>query len=323
MAIGRGSALFATVCMAACVACSCMSSPSEAHAATVSELEQQVEAAQQDVADKQQSYDDAKSQLNELMSGNYKSGNTSVADILASSSSVSSVIQSIKYGNVITNEASEKIQAASDARQASEASASELQALLDQKRAQEDSLRNADSIHFAQGDSPWGTLPYWNGTVATHGCGLVSYTVAIDVLTGRGLTPGEMLSLRGDWSGTEQTLSSTTGASGETHSDETLRLFDVTSESLDMSGNLNDEVDEALEGEGVVQVCAAGTAFKNNDGYWRTSAGHYVTIYRHDANGYYVQDSTWSGAKGAAVCYSTSDLNVLLSHCHSLTAYRN
>lgn len=294
-----------------------------ADAATLDELGQQLQQAQAVAEERQAAYDDSLERLRDAVSAAYKGSSVSVADMLASPQSVQQLLSAVKYGNVITLEASDRVADAEQAKADADAAASEAQRLYDRKRQQEESLKNADGIHFAQASAPWGQMAYWNGTVATHGCGLVSYTVAIDILTGRGETPDQVLKERGDWAGTEQTLDATTGNGSRTHHEVTKALYDVTTESLSLDGDRLATLDTALEGESVVQVCAAGRAFKNNDGTWRYSGGHYVIIYRRaDDGGYMVQDSTWTD-KGTAVHYSRAEMSVMMANTHSLTAYMN
>lgn len=294
-----------------------------ADATTLEELGKQLQQAQAVAAEKQAAYDDSTERLRDTVSATYKGSTVSVADMLASPQNVQQLLSAIKYGNVLTQEASDRVADAQRAKSDAENAESDAQRLYDRKRQQEDSLKNADSIHFAQGSAPWGQMAYWNGTVATHGCGLVSYTVAVDILAGRGETPDQVLRERGDWDGTEQTLDATTGNGERTHYDVTKSLYGITTESLSLDGDRLATLDAALEGESVVQVCAAGRAFKNNAGFWRYSNGHYIIIYRRaDDGGYMVQDSTWTD-KGTAVHYSRDEMRVMMSNAHSLTAYRN
>ena len=293
------------------------------HATTLDELGEQLQQAQAVAAERQDAYEDSVARLGDTVSTTYKGSSVSVADVLSSPQSIQQLLAAIKYGNALTQEASDRVADAQRAKSEAENAESKAQRLYDRKRRQAESLRNADGIHFAQDSAPWGQMGYWNGTVATHGCGLVSYTVAIDILTGRGETPDQVLRERGDWAGTEQTLDATTGNGRRSHRDVTKTLYDVTTESLSLDGDRLATLDAALEGESVVQVCAAGRAFKNNAGFWRYSNGHYIIIYRRaDDGGYMVQDSTWTD-KGTAVHYSRDEMRVMMSRAHSLTAYRN
>lgn len=313
----------ATVVVGITIALSLSMSPVMARATTLDELQVQLERAQADSDVRQTEYEQAQAELQRTLSGTYKENATSAPEILSTPNSVGKALMAIKYGNAVTDKVVSQIQAESYAKRAADDAKAKVESLIEQERRQKASLQNADSIHFAQWDPRWGTVRYWNGTITTHGCGLVAYTVMVDILTGRNATPDQILAERGDWAGTEQTIDSTTGGHGRTHRQVTYDLYGVTTEELSLAGDRRATLDAVLDGESVVQVCAAGQAFKNSDGYWRWSGGHYILIYRKDDSGcYYVQDSTWQ-AKGQAVQYTASDMNHLLACAHSLVAYHN
>ena len=297
--------------------------PIQANATTLAELSTQVQQAQDNAKQKEREYGDAKDALEGTVDAAYKGGNVSIINLITSPSDMQEMLSLVKYGNAMTRTAADKVSAAEKAKSDADNAVAAAQTLYDRKKSQEESLKNADSIHFCQASSPWGQMRYWNGTVATHGCGLVAYTVAIDILTGRNMAPSQMLSERGDWAGTEQTVDSTTGGHGRTHEAETLALFGVHTTALDTGGDRLATLDAALGDESVVQICAAGRAFKNNEGYWRWSNGHYILVYRRaDDGGYMVQDSSWTD-KGRAVHYSASEMRVMLSNTHSMVKYSN
>lgn len=296
-----------------------------AHATTLAELEEQLAQAQAVLGEKQQAYDGSQATLREVLGGMYKDGGMTASDLLSKTTDVTSMLNAVRYGNAMTDQVASQIQASKVARDEADKVRQDVQDIIDQKKRQAESLKNADNIHFCQADPKWGMVSYWNGTIATHGCGLVSYTVAIDILTGRNATPDQILTERGDWAGTEQTITSTEGSrSGKTHEQVTRELYGVETEPLDMDGNRLQTLDSALGEESVVQVCAAGSAFKNNNGYWRYSNGHYIIVYRKDDSwNYYVQDPSWGDENGRAVCYSPSEMARMLSLAHTMTAYHN
>lgn len=299
--------------------------PDNAYAATLQELSDQLSDVQVAAAEEQTAYQEACNSLANTLDIAYKQGNINVIDLLSAPEDIQKMLGIIKYGNAMVHEmymrTEQAQQAAADAKSAVDAA----QELYDRKNAQEQSLKNADSIHFCQASEPWGSMHYWRGTMTLYGCGLVSYTVAIDILTGRNETPDQVLSERGDWAGTEQTIDATTGSKdGKTHAQDTKRLYDVNTVSLSTDGNRMETLNNALNAESVVQICASGRAFKNNDGMWRYSGGgHYIIVYRRaDDGGYMVQDSTWTD-KGTAVHYSVAEMNTMLSHTYSMTQYSN
>lgn len=302
--------------------------PVPAHATTLAELDQMIASAQQVCDGKQKAYEAAQADLDDATNGSYKSADGRVSDILTGADTLDSVTQGVRYGNSVAAELQGKVDAAAAAKTEADDAKAKLEALKNRKVQQQESLRNADSIHFAQWQpgSTWASRRYWGGTVATHGCGLVSYTVAMDILTGANLDPSQMLDKRGDWVGMESWPDDSSGVrTGETHAEFTKRVFGVTERSLPMDGDKLATLDKALEeDEAVVQLCGRGTIFKNGKtGQWRTSGGHYVLIYRHADGYYYVQDSTWLDEGGTAVKYSKSDMQRMLSGASSLVAYSN
>lgn len=313
--------LVGIVAMLASVICATTS----VHATTLAELGDELAQAQAVLDERQQAYDDSQTALRKVLGEMYKDGGMSASDVLSLTPDVTSMLNAVRYGNAMTDQVASQIQASRAARDEADQARRDVQDVIDQRQRQSESLKNADGIHFCQCSAQWGVIPYWNGTIATHGCGLVSYTVAIDILTGRNATPDQILSERGDWAGTEQTITSTEGSrSGKTHEQVTRELYGVETESLGMDGDRMRTLDYALGEESVVQVCAAGSAFKNNGGHWRYSNGHYIVVYRKDDSGnYYVQDSSWGDENGRAVCYSPSEMARMLGLAHTMTMYHN
>lgn len=327
---GRVRHFGATVVALSIAAGTAMSAfPVTASAATVKELNAKYDEMSEVAKEKQAEYEKEADELEELMVTSYKDGNPSIIDIITQSQSLNDLISRATYADSIQQKKAQQVEAVKKAKEDADQAAADAKAVLEQKKAQRLSLDNADKIHFAQwtgGD--WASRSYWGGTVATHGCGLCAYTVAIDILTGAGLTPSEMLDKRGDWAGCEYYVDGTDAAytgskDGLSHGEWTKKTFDVT--MTDISGSSLDEkfanMDEALKNdEACVIVCSAGSyVFKSNDGSKRSSNGHYICVYRADDNGYYVQDSTYEGDKGTKVCYSHDDMaRVLENSSHQI-----
>lgn len=299
--------------------------PATASAATVKELNAKYDEMVALSNEKKAEYEKEADELEALMASSYKEGgDPSILEILTQSESLNDFISRSTYSNSIQEKKAKQVESVKKAKDEADKAAADAKAVLEQKKAQRLSLENADKIHFAQwtgGD--WAKRSYWGGTVSTHGCGLCAYTVAIDILTGAGLTPSEMLDKRGDWAGCEYYVDGTAAAytgskDGSSHGEWTKKTFDVT--MIDISGSTLDEkfanIDEALKkDEACVIVCSAGNyVFKSNDGSRRSSDGHYICVYRADDNGYYVQDSTYEGDKGTKVCYSRDDMALVLQN---------
>lgn len=316
-----GAAAMSMAIVAGTVLASC---PSIASAATIKELNAKYDELTEVSKEKQAEYEKEADELEALMVSSYKEGDPSILDIITQSQSLDDLISRATYSNSMQQKKAQKVEDVKKAKEAADQAAADAKSVLERKKAQRLSLENADKIHFAQwtgGD--WAKRSYWGGTVSTHGCGLCAYTVAIDILTGAGLDPSQMLDKRGDWAGCEYYVDGTAAAytgtkDGTSHAEWTKKNFDVT--MTDISGSTLDEkfanMDNALKNdEACVIVCSAGNyIFKSNDGSRRSSDGHYICVYRADDNGYYVQDSTYEGDKGTKVCYSHDDMAKVLEN---------
>jgi len=60
-------------------------------------------------------------------------------------------------------------------------------------------FENAHEVFFEQSDPRWGRLPYTGFTVSWAGCGLVAYTMCVDVVTGARHTPWDVYMMRKKW----------------------------------------------------------------------------------------------------------------------------
>ncbi|MDO4502359.1 MAG: InlB B-repeat-containing protein [Coriobacteriia bacterium] len=176
-----------------------------------------------------------------------------------------------------------------------------------------------DEYFFAQNDksSDWWDLPYWGQRIGGKGCGLVSYTMAIDVLTGANLTPADMHALRGGekggWNGSDGTPRSKKG-SNLTHKEWSEQNFGVTMRVTE-SYPSNEKLAAGLDAGHVYLVSRGGNkCFKDAAGTWHYHAGHYVLLYRHDpkTNTFYIHDPSGNTVQqqrlNQAVPYSASDM---------------
>ena len=181
------------------------------------------------------------------------------------------------------------------------------------------SLISGDEYFFSQNDksSDWWDLSYWRQRVGGKGCGLVSYTMAIDILTGANLTPADMYYLRGgangSWNGTDAMPNSTKGAR-MTHKEWSERNFGVTMR-LTESYPSNQTLQEGLEKGHVYLISRGGSkCFKDAAGTWHYHGGHYVLLYRYDAqtSTFFVHDPSGNTVQqqrlNQAVPYSQSDM---------------
>ena len=57
-------------------------------------------------------------------------------------------------------------------------------------------FENAEDVFFSQNDPQWAEHPYWMADFTTCACGLCSFTMAVDILTGARLTPVDVYDIR-------------------------------------------------------------------------------------------------------------------------------
>lgn len=320
------SASLRTISLLFCAVLFSVVMPANARAVTLDELHEQVEAAKVAAQEARDGYESKKAALDGIVNAAYKNGSKDITDALLGASSFGDVMNGLVYGSALTDDGVKKVQEAREA----QATADEAIARAEELAAQEESRiaarENARYMHFTQWKEPWAGIPYWGGTIASAGCGLIAYTVAMNILTGSDYTPATMLDFRGDWSGSEQSLDSTYGTpDGSTHAEWTYANFGVESIMLPTSGDRMATLDAALAGgESAIQICASGYAFKDTFGWRNSPYGHYITIYLHDeeTDTYYVQDSSASFGE-EAIEYSRDEMSRLMSHAYTIVEYRN
>lgn len=181
------------------------------------------------------------------------------------------------------------------------------------------SSSSADDIYFAQSSDPWGSMPYWGTNVSEAGCGLCSYTMGIDVILGKNITPKEMLEQRGCWYGLDNSPSSTEGSvDGSSHGEWTKKTFGVIMEENSSLG-ADGMADELKKGGRVILLSRGGSGdvFKHLNGSWYSTAGHYVLVYKYENGNFYVKDP---GYNNKNVEYSMDDMKkCLATRSYSLT----
>ncbi|MDO4502358.1 MAG: hypothetical protein Q4D06_04165 [Coriobacteriia bacterium] len=198
-----------------------------------------------------------------------------------------------------------------------------------------------DQIFFAQNDqtSDWFDLPYWRKGVSGSGCGLVCYTMAVNMLAGTDHTPRTMYDLRGGaegcWLGSDLTASSTLGQLEDpplTHREFSQKHFGLTMgtmRNLDFGQSEAEKaaaVEECLGklrrglGKGRVYFVTrgGGDCFKNARDEWEYHERHYVLLYRYDARTrtFFIHDPSGDTPQAIAlhqaVPYSEDDMRKVL-----------
>ena len=180
---------------------------------------------------------------------------------------------------------------------------------------------NADELQFSQDGEYWKVLGYWNANVGYAGCGLCSYTSAIDIVTGNSYTPTDMLVMRGDWAGMDNWIDDDTGLDGQTHRQFTYDNFSVASRNVDVN---MDSLIEALDENAVCVICTGGPVFYDIYGNLYNYPGHFVCVYRYDNDTgiFHVHDSAVEHYLGANVEYETWQMEDMVNYTSSIVAYR-
>ena len=150
-------------------------------------------------------------------------------------------------------------------------------------------FENAHEVFFQQSDPRWGMLPYTGMTVSWAGCGLVAYTMCVDVVTGAHYTPADVYRMRKKW-GIRQALPG--GIFARDAYVEYARmhreLFGVETEFL--ADKSVDNVARVLDSGAVIWASSRdiGSPWLNADGTrqsWQHSGGHFACIWRPPGSG--------------------------------------
>lgn len=179
----------------------------------------------------------------------------------------------------------------------------------------------AEQLHFSQvldGD-PWTDLPYWNSTVRTDGCGMVSLAMCVSLLTGKTLTPLDVYEIRKK-AGLDQSRVADAEGKSVCGGDVTLklnpvnrRLFGVESEPLERTAYAFQEV---LEQEKVIWASSRHTPFYDIYGRIRPrkeELGHVIVFWKVEKGVFYAKDCAYGADLGNNVPYTRPMLQQWLS----------
>lgn len=297
--------------------------PTGADAKMLADFDEEIAAQQAIVDEKTEASAQAQKVLADTASWYYKNISTeSITDMLLGNADIAETIDKLSYMSKIYDTYSQKVKDAEKAKAEAIGAKEALEALKEEKASRARSLEDAYSVQFSQGgDNTWSSLGYWSGTVASAGCGLCSYTVIVNVLTGADYTPTEMLEIRGDWRGMDGYPDDKTGSGKKTHHDYTLDKFDIETWNIDTT--VEDLKNALKEKETAAMVCSRGNAFKNKSGTWRWSSGHFVAVLGYDEEGFHVADSAYGYDEGANVVYTDEEMARMLRGANHITVYSN
>lgn len=298
--------------------------PTISYAKTIAELDESIASIEASLATKEQLVNSTQAELSDNIKTAYKTNNMGSSTLVAlmDSNGIEQMLSNEQYARSINRKYIESINNATTA-VAELADAKEtLEGLRAEKVAQQEARKNADTMHFCQWGQYYSDIRYFCGTIGSAGCGLCAYTSAVNILKGTDYTPDSMLSLRGDWAGTEEYITSTVGSpDGKNHADWTYDTFGIHMEQLDANTAVARQVLE--DNECALIICSGGTVFHDKAGVWRWSGGHYVLAYRCDDNGFYVHDSSYQGDNGTAVYYTDAEIAPMLRTAEQMIMLHN
>lgn len=165
----------------------------------------------------------------------------------------------------------------------------------------------------------WTGHAYWGSTIADAGCGLVSTTHAVNILTGHTYTPVEMYDLRAEY-GCDQ--STAYGANGVCGMDESKQIasdflrdrFNIVNEEIPSTTDAYAE--QLSKGDRVILFCIHSVStHDSNGGDWHPHPrGHFLIAYAYDPDTqtFKVRDS--SHKQGADCSYTWSQMSTLVGN---------
>ena len=177
-------------------------------------------------------------------------------------------------------------------------------------------FENAEEVFFQQSDPRWGHLPYAGFTVSWAGCGLVAYTMCVDVVTGVRFTPGDVYNMRKKW-GVRQVRPGGIFAK-DAYTDYARmhrELFGVETEFLTDKSVYN--VARVLDSGAVVWASSRdiGEPWLNRDGSrqsWQHAGGHFACIWKHENGVFYMKDSSGPAYQHNDVPYTRKQMSAWL-----------
>lgn len=172
-----------------------------------------------------------------------------------------------------------------------------------------------EKIYFSQliESDPWFDLPYWDGNVRHHGCGLISLTLCIDLLTGRDYTPKDVYDIRREYGLDQLHIADKEGRS-VCGGDVTIRLneanramFGIESRVMERTA---DAFREVLEKENsVIWASSRNCDFLNMRGdRWFKPRGHAIVFWRYEDGIFYAKDCAYFYENGRDIPYTEADL---------------
>lgn len=173
-------------------------------------------------------------------------------------------------------------------------------------------FEQAQDVFFDQADERWAYLPYAGSNVLWTGCGLVAYTMCVDVVTGARFTPGDVYRLRKARGICQETQDGIFAR--DAHTDYALmhrEVFGVETEFL--ADKSVEGIARVLDSGAVVWASSReiGSPWLNADGTAQScqfEGGHFGCIWKHENGLFYMKDSYGSARDHNDVPYTKQQL---------------
>lgn len=180
-------------------------------------------------------------------------------------------------------------------------------------------FENVEDVFCSQNDPQWAAHPYWEKNISKMGCGLCSFTTAVNILTGSRYTPVEMYDIRSTWG-----LPQTQEGNGDICACDAHEAFNpffreaFGIESSFLEDKSLESFQRVLEEGGQViwfssrqwgepWIWADGTKCPN-----QYEEGHLVVAWKHENDLFYIKDPNGTREEGNNVTYDHEQFEKLL-----------
>ena len=178
-------------------------------------------------------------------------------------------------------------------------------------------FENAQDVFFDQADERWAHLPYAGSNVLWTGCGLVAYTMCVDVVTGARYTPGDVYRMRRAYGIHQESQDGIFARDAYTcYAQMHRELFGVETEFL--ADKSPEHIARVLEDGAVVWASSReiGAPWLNADGTPQTcqyEGGHFGCIWKHEDGLFLMKDSYGPAREHNDVPYTHEQLEAWLA----------
>ncbi len=180
-------------------------------------------------------------------------------------------------------------------------------------------FENAEDVFYSQKDPLWCEHPYWEKNIGEMGCGLCSFTMAVDILTGARLNPVDVYEIRESWGLPQKVEGNGDICACDAHEEFNARFresFGV--ESSFLADKSMESFINVLEGGGSVIWFSSrnwGEPWIWSDGSKCKDQyidGHLVCAWKHEDGLFYIKDPNGPKELGNNVTYSHEQFEKLL-----------